>query len=410
MTIPAQVATVLDHTQDISGTETHRLTSLHAPPEFVKQATHERLHGNSEVLPAHVYADQTTRTWPLHAAPAVWMSSLFFFDKKANLDPRKAELIEQRILAAARFHNILPEVEQLKTKVAESLLHDLSRVPDDDFALVWEAEGHKERHYPLRNQDEVKMASMWFERYRDEFAWADRRRIAEKIYEKAAQYGVLLDNQEMLQKTAGLGHAPVEDVLAMLSTRASMVGRTHPEHKDELLKLAGIIQQHGLTHQDHGMRFKLAELIDQFDRQTQLNRLYDAGGLERPEEVLFKVTAKTAYDFVNSHIQMPSGTIYEKTAFQELPLSHVQDWMGQEFAEAVSAGGMFVDPEKIAEIAPTLPRGDAEIFDRMAQTGGVNAFAITKAAADEGLTTQELVALAADYGNTRGLVGDASVL
>jgi hypothetical protein len=362
------------------------------------------------MLPAHVYGDQTNRNWPLHAAPAVWMSSLFFFDKKAELEPAKADVIEQRILKAAQFFNILPQVEELKTKIGQSLAHDLSQVGDDDFALVWNSETGKERHYPLRNADEVKMAAHWFSQFRDEFLWPDRRRIAEKIHEKAAQYKVALDDPEMIAKTAGLGHAPTVDIVEMLHTRANLVARTHTEHCEEMRKLAKIVEDSGVDYRDTGTMEKIATLTDQFDRATQLNRMYGQGGLERPEEVMFKLTAKTAQDFIDDHIQMPSGTIYEKSAFEQLPLSHVKEWLGDEFAEAVSAGDLFVDPEKIADIAPTLPRGDAEVFDRMANAGGVPAFATTKAAAEEGLSTDEIYALAAEYGNESGLHGDSSVL
>lgn len=401
---------ILDHTQDISGTETHRLTSLHEPPEFVKEADHTRLHGDPEMLPAHVYGDQTTRTWPVHSAPATWMSALFFFDKKAELDPKKAEVVERRILDAAKFFNIGPQVDELKTKIGQSLAHDLSKVGDDDFALVWETENGKDRHYPLRNAEEVKMAEAWFDKFRDEFLWPDRRRIAEKIHEKAAQYGVGLQNPEMIEKTAGLGHCPTGEIADMMESRGAMCCRTHPELADEMRKLATIVRDNGLDFRDSATREKIATVIDQFDRETKLNRMYGEGGLERPEEVMFKLTSKHASEFVNEHVQMTSGTIYEKSAFDGIPLTHIKDWLGDDFADAVSAGGLYADPEKIADIAATLPRPDAEVFDRMANAGGISAFATTKAAADEGLTTDEMYALAAQYGNERGLHGDASVL
>jgi len=406
---------ILDHTQDISGTETHRLTSLHEPPEFVKEADHTRLHGDPEMLPAHVYGDQASRTWPVHAAPAVWMSSLFFFDKKAELDPAKAEVVEQRILSAADFFNIRPAVDELKTKIADSTAHDLSRVGDKDFALVYvekdSASGkeRKERHYPLRNTEEVKMAEHWFTQFRDEFLWPDRRRIAEKLHEKAAQYGVLLHDPEMIEKTAGLGHAPTCDVVEMLQQRGNMCNRSHPALAGEMTKLASIVEENGIDLRDQGVREKIATVVDQFDRETKLNRMYDEGGLDRPEESMFKLTAKHASDFVLDHMQMTSGTVYEKSAFDGMALEHVKTWLGDDFADAVSAGDLYVDPEKIADIAPTLPRGDAEMFDRMANAGGVSAYAVTKAAADEGLSTDAMYALAAAYGNAAGL-GDQSVL
>ena len=52
----------------------------------------------------------------------------------------------------------------------------------------------------------------------------------------------------------------------------------------------------------------------------------------------------------------------------------------------------------MASVAPTLPRGDAEMFDNMAIQAGVSPFARDKAAHDTGLTREEMFALAAQCG------------
>jgi len=395
---------VLDHTQDLSGKETHRLTSLYSPPEFVKEASHDRLHGNPETLPAHAYGDATERVYPVHSAPATWMSALFFFDKKADLNPTRAAAVEERILKAARYFNILPQVEELKTKVAHDAKHDMNRLADSDFALVWvDDDGNKERNYPIRNANEVKMASEWFSRYRDEFSFADRQRIATKIVEKAAQHTVPLDHAEMLNKTAGYGYCSALDIKVMLEKRGNLVARSHPDYAAEIRALAGLCDGRKRDVRDHDFRCKLASTIDQFDRQTGLVRMYDEGGLERPEEILFQVTEKMASDFIEEHLSMTSGTIYEKQALEAMDVEHVRKWMGDDFADEVSTGGLMTDVEKMATIAATLPRNDAEMFDRMAAEAGVPVYARDKAASAQGFTTEELVGLAQQYGTEDGL-------
>lgn len=388
---------VLDHTQDVSGAEIHRLTSLYPPPEFVKQASHDRLCGDTETQAAHLYGDPTTRTWPLHSAPATWMSSLFFFSKQAELSPPVAARVASRIQQAAEYFQIGPQVQELQTKIAHDMKHQLHQLDDSEFALVWQNDGGKERHYPLRNPTEIKTAEAWFVRYRDEFNWNDRRTIASKIHEKAAQHAVALEQPDVIAKTAGYGFAPVTDIVGMLQARAAMVQRSHGQLATEMHKLAGLLQQQGLELRDSATRDKLAGIVDRFDRETKLNLLYDAGGLARPEDIMFNVTEKDASDFVQQHVQLQSGAIYEKTALSSLPLEHVKQWMGDEFADAVSCGDMFVSAEKIADIAPTLPRGDAEVFERMAQAAGIQVFALDKASADQGLSTEALQELAAQY-------------
>src|SRR6187549_1794559 len=49
---------VLDQSQDVSGSELHRLTTIYTPPDFVKVASAERLFGDPDSQPRHSYADQ----------------------------------------------------------------------------------------------------------------------------------------------------------------------------------------------------------------------------------------------------------------------------------------------------------------------------------------------------------------
>ena len=394
------MSTVLDHTQDLSGTAQHRLTSLYPPPAFVKEASHDRLYGDPEQVPRHAYADEANRQFPCHTAPATWMSALFFFDKQASMPPARVEHIGQRIEATARYFNIGQIVQDLKTKMAADANDDLTQLPDSEFALVWADEGGKvkERHYLLRNTAEVKTAANWFAKFRDEFTFPDRQRIAQKISEKAAAHQVPLDEAEMLNRTAGYGYCAGAVVAEMLEKRGDLVARTHPEHASEIRKLAKLVRNKSHDVRDHGYRLKMATTIDMFDRDTRLNRMYDEGGLERPEEILFQVTEKAASDFLESHVQMTSGTVYEKAAFEALDREVVARWMGTELADEVAAGTQ-IDPRKLATIAATLPRPDAEMFDRMATEAGVPVFARDKAAMDE------LFALAAQYGH-ESVLGD----
>jgi hypothetical protein len=320
---------------------------------------------------------------------------MFFADKRAEYKPREAELIEIRLNKAATWHNIKQACDEIKAKIAADATHDLGKVPDSDFALVYVTDAGKSRHYPLRNGNEVKMASDWFMKYRDEFVFTDRNTIAKKILEKAAQYGVSIPDADTLSKTAGYGYCSGEDIADMLNQRASLVAKSSPEYCFQMRKLAATCDAHKATARDSSV--KIASIVDQFDRQTKLNQMYDAGGLDRPEEVLFQVTEKVANDFINDHFQMTSGTVYEKSAFSEVSVDHIQKWMGDAFADEVSTGGLYTDPEKVADIAATLPRPEATMFDRMANAAGVNVFARDKAASDEGLSLKEMMDLADQY-------------
>lgn len=392
---------VLDHTQDLSGADQHRLINLFPPPDFVKQAAHEQLYGDPEKLAPHVYAYESQRTYPCHTKAATWMSALFFADKRDTLPPAVVPQIADRILKTAAYWKIQPGVEELWEKVAAAKKSGEADLRDDQFALVWEHAGRRERHYPVRTPAEVKLASEWFGKYHNDFVFADKHKIASKILAKADEFQAPVENQELLHKCAGYGYCSKQDTANAWVKRADLAHRQHPQYAIEARNMAEVVRTATLDARDHSRRVKMAELLDQFDRQTNLHRLYDDGGLERPEDICFSITEKVASDFANSHVQTTTGAVYEKSALAALDLDTVRSWFGDDIAEA--CGPLELDVEKLASIIPTLPRPDAQAFERMATSAGVSVAAREKSAADQGMTLDELHEFAQRYGQQDAL-------
>jgi hypothetical protein len=383
----------LDHAHDVSGRETHRLTSLHPAPEFVKVASAERLNGDPDTLPRHVYADQHNKLYPCHTAPATWMSALFFADKRASFDEKTAAVIGERIQKAAEYFGIASLVTGLEKSA--SWFPDLDGLEDDDFGIVFlSTAGRKERHWPMRNATEVKFAAAHFKKHRDEFVFDDRHTIAVKILEKAAQYGAdVSDADGALELAAGYGACAAKVASQLLKDRAQLARRRHGELAAELTKLASVLDQNPEQARNVDTRLKLASAIDNFDRVTHLYRLYDAGGLARPEEVLFAVTEKVARDFLAQNVETTTGNVYALDDLEKLAVDDVRAYLGDDFVDAVSAGGVYMDRDKLAAIVPTLDRGMAATLDQLMSEK--RAFAVVRnPAADDMLTLEKLYALA----------------
>jgi hypothetical protein len=388
----------LDQNQDVTQQETHRLTTLFPCPDFVKSAAQDRTHGTAN-LPRHVYADQYNKLYPCHTAPATWLSALFFADKQANFNTKQATEIKERIHSSAKYFGILGLVEELEEKVAAAGAVTLDKLADTDFAIVWVGEnGAKERHWPLRNASEVKYAAAHFNKYRDEFVYEDRRKIAEKILEKSAAYGAdVSDHAHMLSLTAGAGACAASVAADMLRDRATLVSRTNATAAAEMHKLAQVVASNPENARAYETRVKLAAAVDEFDRANRLNTLYDDGGLPRAEEVLFAVTEKVARDFTNANVETTTGNVYALADLEKLAVEQVREWLGDEFADAVSAGGVYLDRDKLAAIVPTLDRGMAAMLDRLLQENKVAAVVQTKAA-ESLLPLEKLWELAAQNG------------
>lgn len=388
----------LDHTQDVSGRETHRLTTLFSPPDFVKNASAEQLQPGAD-LPRHAYADMRGKNYPCHTAAATWMSALFFADKASQLNKTAVDVqaIQSRIHDAARYFGILGQVKAAEEKIAGENVNDLSALSDNEFAIVWAGNnGSKERHWPLRNATEVKFAAANFSQWRDEFVFGDRHTIATKILEKAAEYSAdIAEHVHTLSLSAGAGACAAKVAAEMLKTRAGLLRRSAPDAAAELAKLAAVIEANPEQARTQDTRLKIAAAVDELDRETKLTRLYGEGGLERPEEVLFAVTEKAARDFMADNVETVTGNVYALSDLEKLAVDDVRNWLGDDFAEAVTNGGVYMDREKLAAIVPTLDRGMASMLDRLMQENKMAAIVQTKAA-ESLLPLEKLFELAAE--------------
>lgn len=388
---------MLDHTQDISGRETHRLLSLYPAPDFVKNANHERLHGDREKLARHLYAEPFKQIYPCHTAAATWMSSLWFAEKRAEFDDKTAAAVAERLDASAKYFGIGGLIAALTEKVAADAGNELTKLSDESFAIVWRDEvGGVERHWPMRNATEVKFAAAHFKKYRDEFVFADRHKIANNILDKALEYGADVSPAEgTLETTAGRGLCATKVAAQLLRGRAQLTRRTYANLSAEMEKLATLIEANPGETQNEECRLKLASVVDQFDRETKLYRLYDDKGLDRPEDVLFAITEKVARDFTSENVETTTGNVYALADLEKLAVEDIRSWMGDDFASAISAGGVFTDRDKLAAIVPTLDRGMAAMLDRLMQEKKASPVA-TNAAAESLMPLDRLYDLAAE--------------
>lgn len=390
-----------DQTADVTGQQLYRLTRLYQLPNFVKSASSDAIYGEDE-MENHQYADPTYRAFPCHTGPATYISTLFFLDKKADMNPEKAAFIEQRLDNFAYLHGILQSVAALKTKIASiNKISSLDELPDEDFALILDPQdspdGTRARLYPLRNALEVKKAAEWLEQYKDDISYDIRQKIAEAILSKAEVFGAGLgDLDEFLHKQAGIGACAYNDAAKLVNNRAALLKKMGKHDiSTKLSEIAKTINKNPTAVNNSEQLIKLAGLIDDIDRETGLNRLVN--DLTRPEDVFFEITEKLATTLRNEHISTVSGNIYKLADFDGLKLNDVRDTMGSEFADAISTGGLFVSPEKMAEIVPTLPLNDSELFDSFLQSFGISPVAKEAAHVSNRLSDEDLVTLASSH-------------
>lgn len=380
----------MDHVADAAtgGLELYRLGQLHQFPDFVKTASFDK---NFQIPPtsaATIFADPVRRQFPCHTKASAYLSYLFYQEKQAEFHPSDREQIERRFEGLAAYWKLKSHFDGIRTKYAAMTKTAGETLPDSAYAYVWvDDKGHKERRLPLRSAAEVKAAADWLFDFRDRLPFAHRHAIATKVMTKAAAYGAGLgDKGEFIERQAGRGVCSPQEVVRMIEDRAKLA--TDVTLRSHFMKLAGCVKDSPRKALAPAMMVKLAETLDQLDRNLGIAGKY-TDGLPRPEDVIFKATfAKVAAESATL-VPLTSGKVYDKTAFSKLALADVEALFGTDFAERVKSPLGDVDAEKLAEEVQTLPRPDAALFDGLMSDNGITPSLTKAASARQGLTASE---------------------
>lgn len=383
-----------DATGDTNFVDLHLFSKLYEFPAYVKQASPVETLTPKE-LPPTAFADPRKRLFPCHTKASCWVSTLFFLEKRATMNAKTAKFVANGLESFAKHHGIGADVRALLTRHGELHKQADSDLPDSAFAIVWvDDAGSKDRRYRLCNPLEVKAAAEWFAEHRDHFIFADRRRIAEKILEKAAEFGVGLDAEldNLLEKQAGRGVYDPKEAAEMLRNRATLTAAPE-EARDGLRKLASAIELNPMLAQDPMSSANLAATVDQFDRTFGLVGKYSSS-FPRPEDFLFKGSLKHAAEYAKYATATLTGSIYDSRQFAKLSVDQLRDALGDDLVRAVVTG-LRVDPEKMADVAPTLPLPDAQRLDRL--MSAIGQVPLRNKAGSVGLDAQDREKLAAEY-------------
>lgn len=351
----------LDQTGDTTRADFWRYAKMYNLPDYVKSADPSDVFDTGEEMPSTSFADPRKRLFNCSSKSATWVSYLYFLEKNAEIHPKIAEWIQERLDRFTDAWGIRPDIDALQEKNA-ALNKEALR--DSDYMYVWaDEDGAKFREYPIRNGLEVKTATAWFNEHRDHFTYSDRRTMATKLLEKANEFGTGLgdDESEMLEKQAGRGTYDPKVASVHIRQRGALA--PNQDLRDGMAKMAETIQKNPQLAMDPGAIESMCHSLDTFDRLVKLAGNY-TDRVPRPEDIFCGAAYKTARAAVDKACTLITGTVYNRQEFSKLALSDVRDAFGSNVAEAI-AHGIMVDPEKFAELAETLPRPDAQMLDRI---------------------------------------------
>jgi hypothetical protein len=389
--MPSPTVQILDPASDVSREELARLSKLYTFPDFVKQADISRTM-NPENPAVTTYADPVRQKFACHTAAATWLSSLYFHEKKAEYHPKDRNRIEQRLQHYVDYWRIRPVYDEVVKKAGDLASQEL---PDSSYGYVWvDTQGNKERFLPLNSTQNIKAAAEWLKEHRDTLPFHDRHVIAKKLLEKAAATGAAFGDglTQFVEKQAGYGIPDPSEIHKMLNQRSQLC--KDAKYREQIQALAETVRGQSQLALQPSQLVKLAETVDMIDRAIHLNGKY-TDSIQRPEDVIFKVTYTKAASDREALCTLQTGNVYDKDQLSKLAREDVESLFGTDFLGEVSRG-LEIDPEKMAAVAETLPRPDAELLEQILSEAGQQP-QFGKEAADVGISDAELEEIAAIY-------------
>jgi hypothetical protein len=363
-------SSVVDPTSDRNKSMLVRLAGQYELPELVKQADLDET-----MYPDHVsvstYADPRLKKFACHSAAATLLSAVYFVDQQGKYHAKDREMILDRFSKAANYFRVRPQYDAI-IKQGQATKQDAD-LPDSAYAYVWKSDdGRTDRFYPMTNTLTTKRAAEWLFSNRDRIPLSERRPIAHRIHIKASSFGAALGDQleTFIDRQLGYGIPEKSEILAMLQHRGTL-SKTAAQ-RQVVSDLTEAVRSRGDLLSDTDTLIKLAETVDMLDYTLQLKGKY-GGLIQRPEDVIFGVTfTKAASEYSRRICTLQTGAMYNREQLTKLSRDSLESAFGTDFADEVCTG-LQVDAEKLAVVASTLPRPDAQLLEAVLAEAGQHA-------------------------------------
>jgi len=332
-------------------------------PAFVKSAdvAKERPAVNA---PLTVYGDPITRRFPCHSKVATYLSCLYFFGRDHNWDSScPVEQVSNRLTKAANYWGILPEIKQLKQTIIEKSATPNRKLTDDDYALTVNYGSERLRRFPVVSSASVKKAAANLFKFRVSYPYIWRKKAALKILDKAMLFHANLDVKHLdyLLKAAGVYPEDNTVVAQRLEMRSYLLP---DEIRPRMRKAAEVLAKNATLEVS-----KFCELLDSVDRHYKKYAMYNAGML-MPEEVCFKGMASKMAQVIET-VQLTTGNSFSLTDIKKAGLEPFTV-LADDYVKAVVANDQGdLDMAKVADVLPTVPQDDAQIFERALTAVGI---------------------------------------
>jgi hypothetical protein len=339
-----------DQSTDYSGKELHRMLMDVEIPEYVKTAEVDDF-SDLRKLPKAAFADPDRMIYPINTPARTYVSNAYFINKKADISKLYGEAyasqLESNIKQAAEVFDISSDLEDYSRELNVKQASDYGTRYMVDFEIDGAA---PVQLYPVKTAADLVMSAESFANNISKFPFGIRVKSAENFVKAAAELDVD-DMPAIIMKYAGMYYPDLTDLGQELWRRSTKLAHQH--HKEIYNKIAADLPN--MTSIEEVM--KVAETCFNIEN---MEGLYDnvkvAQLLGDPVDMIFTEPV----------IKVASDLSYVEVHGDKYKLEDLTKISKDKYEEAFGDSGIDpADPEKIAEILPTMPRSDVKLLEEI---------------------------------------------
>jgi len=234
----------------------------------------------------------------------------------------------------------------------------------------------EQEEFPVRNHTELQKAIQWFMQYRHQLPYEKRRKLACKLLKKASEYEKLpTAEQQILEKSAGLGFSTVEEIRNQIDLRKKYVITRGLDKLASILDgLEDVINKTSIAGlYSSGTARKIARAVDAVDKLARITP--NKNGFRLAEDFIFGLpqsVVKEEFDLVGN---VKTGNYYNRQDIQNIELDLLDAYLGVDAVRSMTTLN-HLDPDYANAFLSGATTKQAELFDRAAAMSGVFPYAV----------------------------------
>ena len=339
----------MDVLHDTSWRQWLKIASTYKVPKYVLD--HSPMEKDAAaILDDALFADSGKLMFPIGTAADTWLSAAYFNENRGLVDSVVRAQVESNIKMAASLWNIDKDVKDvLEFKKAEA-------VPEDDPSNYGYIDKKGNRYFPMFDDEGVKRAADYFDRFRGAMPSSIRKSVAVSIVKKATASNIAV--QTSVFREAGIGIPNKIDLMDNLLDRAYMT-------KDAGCSavIANLVTAVAHCPPDELMDNldKIAHVIETLDMANGLDAQYGRT-LLAPADFIYALMPKQAAEFVKDALTLNQHTFSIRKLAETDP-GIFKMALGDDLFKAITTDKGALDASKMAEVLPTLPKPDKMVLE-----------------------------------------------